>query len=174
MNHNKLENSSRDGNTRPLYLPPGFPCGLAGKESACSAGDLGLIPGSGRSPGEGKGYSLQYSGLENSMDCIIHGVAKSQTWLSNFHSLICLPPEKLVCRSRSNRTRHGTMDWFQVGKGVGQGCILSPCFFNFYAEYIMWNAGLDKALAEIKIAGINTVTSDMQMTPPLWQKVKRS
>ena len=79
MNHNKLENSSRDGNTRPLYLPPGFPCGLAGKESACNAGDLGLIPGLGRSPGEGKGYSLQYSGLENSMDCIIHGVAKSRT-----------------------------------------------------------------------------------------------
>ena len=79
MNHNKLENSSRDGNTRPLYLPPGFPCGLAGKESACNAGDLGLIPGSGRSPGEGKGYSLQYSGLENFMDCIIHGVAKSRT-----------------------------------------------------------------------------------------------
>ena len=56
-----------------------FPCGSAGKESACSAGDPGLIPGSGRSTGEGKGYPLQYSGLENSMDCIVHGVAKSQT-----------------------------------------------------------------------------------------------
>jgi len=54
----------------------GFPCGSAGKESACSAGD-GLIPGLGRSPGEGKGYPLQYSSLENSMDCIVHGVAKS-------------------------------------------------------------------------------------------------
>ena len=61
------------------FLYKGFPCGLAGKESACNAGDLGLIPGSGRSPGEGKGYSLQYSGLENFMDCIIHGVAKSRT-----------------------------------------------------------------------------------------------
>ena len=57
----------------------GFPDGSAGKESACSMGDLGLIPGLGRSPGEGKGYPHQYSGLENSMDCIVHGVTKSQT-----------------------------------------------------------------------------------------------
>ena len=57
----------------------GFPCGSAGKESACIVGDLGLIPRWGRFPGEGKGYPLQYSGLENSMDCIVHGVAKSQT-----------------------------------------------------------------------------------------------
>ena len=63
----------------------GFPGGSDGKESACNVGDLGLIPGLGRSPGEGKGYPLQYSGLENSMDCIVHGVAKSQTGLSNFH-----------------------------------------------------------------------------------------
>ena len=56
-----------------------FPCGLAGKESACNVGDLSSIPGLGRSPREGKGYPLQYSGLENSMDCIVHGVAKSWT-----------------------------------------------------------------------------------------------
>ena len=64
---------------------PGFPCGSAGKESACYSEDLGSISGLGRSPGDGKGYPLQYSGLENSMDCIAHGVAKSQTWLSDFH-----------------------------------------------------------------------------------------
>ena len=64
----------------------GFPCGSAGKESACSAGDLGSIPRLGRSPGEGKSYPLQYSGLENSIDCIVHGVPKSQTRLSDFHS----------------------------------------------------------------------------------------
>ena len=63
----------------------GFPGGSAGKESACKARDLGSVPGLGRSPAEGKGYPLQYSGLENSMDCVVHGVAKSQTWLSNFH-----------------------------------------------------------------------------------------
>ena len=63
----------------------GFPCCSAGKESACNGGDLGLIPGLGRRPEEGNGYPLQYSGMENSMDCIIHGVAKSQTRLSAFH-----------------------------------------------------------------------------------------
>ena len=66
--------------------------GSAGKESTCNAGDLGSIPGLGRSPGGGKGYPLQYSGLENSMDCIDHGVTKSQTQLSNFHFPSTHPP----------------------------------------------------------------------------------
>ena len=67
-----------------------------------------------------------------------------------------LPPEKSVCRSRRTvRTGHGTTDWFQIGKGVFQGSILSPCLFNLYAEYIMQNARLDKAQAGIKIAGRN-------------------
>ena len=65
-------------------------------------------------------------------------------------------------------------DWLQIGKGVRQGCILSPCLFNFYAEYIMRNAGLEEAQAGIKIAGEISITLDMQMTPPLWQKVKRN
>ena len=63
-----------------------FPGGSAGKESACSVGDLGSIPGLGRSPGEENGYPLQYSDLENSMDCILHGVAKSWTHVSDFHT----------------------------------------------------------------------------------------
>ena len=62
-----------------------FPGGSAGTESACNVGDLGLNPGLGRSPGEGKGYQPQYSGLENSMDSIVHGVTKSWTLLSDFH-----------------------------------------------------------------------------------------
>ena len=62
-----------------------FPGGSADKESACNEGDLGLIPGLGRSPGEGKSYPLQYFGLENSMGCIVHGVSKSRTRLSDFH-----------------------------------------------------------------------------------------
>ena len=62
-----------------------FPSGSAGKESACNVGDLSLIPGLGRSPGEGKGYPVQYSSLENSKDCIVHGVAKSGTRLGDFH-----------------------------------------------------------------------------------------
>ena len=70
---------------RPPSGDPSFPGGSAGKESACNEGDLGLVPGLGRYPGEGKGYPLQYSGLENSMDCIVHGVTKSRTQLSDFH-----------------------------------------------------------------------------------------
>ena len=72
---------------RLIYLLQGFPGGSAGKESAHNAGGLGSIPGLGRSPGEGKGYPLQYSGLENSMDYIVLGAAKSQTRLSDFHLL---------------------------------------------------------------------------------------
>ena len=72
-------------------------------------------------------------------------------------------PDHLTCHLRNLyagqeatvRTRHGTMDWFQIGKGVCQGCILSPCLFNFYAEYIIQHAGLDEAQAGIQIAGIN-------------------
>ena len=71
----------------------GFPYGSAGKESTCNVGDLGLIPGLGRSPGEGKGYPLQYSGLENSMDCIAHGITKSRTQLSDFPFLFSLVAE---------------------------------------------------------------------------------
>ena len=67
----------------PEFL--GFPCGSEGKESTCNMGDLGSIPGLGRSPGEGNGYQLQYSGLENSMNCIVHGVTKNRTQLSDFH-----------------------------------------------------------------------------------------
>ena len=63
----------------------GLPCGSAGKECVCNVGDLGSIPGLGICPGEGKGYPLQHSGLENSMNCIVHGVAKSWTQLSHFH-----------------------------------------------------------------------------------------
>ena len=72
------------------------------------------------------------------------------------------------------RTGHGTTDWFQIGKEVHQGCILSPCLFNLYAEYIMRNTGLKKHKLESRLPGEISITSDMQMTPPLWQKVKRN
>ena len=72
------------------------------------------------------------------------------------------------------RTAHGTTDCFQIRKGVYQGCVLSPCLFNLYAEYIMRNAGLDEAQAGVKIAGEISITSDMQMTPFLWQKAKKN
>ena len=73
----------RDRLPTPAFL--GFPGDSAGKESTCNEGDLGSIPGLRRSPGEGNSYSLQYSGLENSMDCIVHGAPKSRTQLSDFH-----------------------------------------------------------------------------------------
>ena len=114
----------------PMSVYFGFPCGSAGKKSAYNVEDLGSIPGLGWCPGEGRGYPLQYSGLENSMDCIVHGVSKSWTQLSDFHFLLywlcqslwlCgspqtaenssidgntrppdVPLEKSVCRSESN------------------------------------------------------------------------
>ena len=79
-----------------------------------------------------------------------------------------LPPENLYEGQEATvRTGIGTTDWFQIGKGVHQGCILSPCLFHFYAEYIMRNAGLDEAQARIKTAGRNIIstTADMQMIP---------
>ena len=88
--------------------------------------------------------------------------------------LTCLLRNLYAGQEATVRTGHGTTDWFQIGKGVRQGCILSPCLFNFYAEYIMRNAGLEEAQTGIKIAGEISVTSDMQMTPPLWQKVKKN
>ena len=87
-------------------------------------------------------------------------------------------PDHLTCLLRNLysgqeatvRTGHGTTDSFQIGKGVRQGSILSPCLFNLYAEYVMRNAGLEEA----RLPGEISITSDMQMTPPLWQKVKRN
>ena len=86
-----------------------------------------------------------------------------------------LPPENLYAGQEATvRIGHGTIDWFQIGKGVHQGCILSPYFFNLYAEYLMLNAGLDEAQAGINVAGRICRFSDMQITPLLWQKVKRN
>ena len=72
----------------------GFPGGASGKKASCDAGVLGSIPGLGRSPGEGNGYPLQYSGPENSMDCIVHEVAKSQTQLNDLHFCLVVDPSR--------------------------------------------------------------------------------
>ena len=76
-----------------------------------------------------------------------------QRW--EYQTLTCLLRNLYAGQEATVRTGHGTTDWFQIGKGVGQGCILSTCLFNIYAEYIMWNAGLDEARAGIKIASRN-------------------
>ena len=88
--------------------------------------------------------------------------------------LICLLRNLYAGQEATVRTGHGTTDRFQIGKGVRQGCILSPRLFNLYAEYIMRNAGLEEAQAGIKIAGEISIPSDTQMTPPLCQKVKKN
>ena len=88
--------------------------------------------------------------------------------------LTCLLRNLYADQEATVRTGHGTTDCFQIGKGVLQASILLPCLFNLYAEYIMRNVGLEEAQAGIKIAGEISITSDMQMTPPLWQKVKRN
>ena len=91
--------------------------------------------------------------------------------------LTCLLRNLYAGHKATVRTRHGTTDWLQTGKGVCQGCILSPCLFNLHAEYIMQNAGLDEAQTGIKIArrNINNLRyADDPMTPPLWQKVKKN
>ena len=88
--------------------------------------------------------------------------------------LTCLLRNLYAGQEATVKTGHGTTDGFQIGKGVRQGCILSPCLFNLYAEYIMRNTGLEEAQAGIKMSGEISITSDMQMTPPLWQKVKRN
>ena len=85
--------------------------------------------------------------------------------------LTCLLRNLYAGQEATVRTRHGTTDWFQIGKGLHQGCILSSCLFNLYAEYIMRNAGMDEAQAGIKLGKIS-ITSDMQMTPSLQQKAK--
>ena len=87
--------------------------------------------------------------------------------------LTCLLRNLCAGQEATVKTGHGT-DWFQIRKGVHQVCILSPCLFNLHAEYIMKNAGLDEAQAGIKIAKRNIIISDTQMTPPLWQKVKKN
>ena len=89
-------------------------------------------------------------------------------------------PDHLTCLLRNLysgqgatvRTGHGTTNWFQIGKGVHQGCILSPCLFKLYEEYIMRNIGVNEAQLESRLLGEMSITSDTQMTPPFWQKAK--
>ena len=83
--------------------------------------------------------------------------------------LTCLLRNLYAGQEAAVRTGHGTTDWFQIGRGVCQGCILSHCLFNLCAEYIMRNAGLEETQLESRLLGEISITSDMQMTPRLWQ-----
>ena len=88
--------------------------------------------------------------------------------------LTCLLRNLYAGQRATVRTGLGTTDWFQIGKGVCQGFILSPCLFNLYADYFMRNAGLEEHKLESRLPGEISITSDKWMTPPLWQKVKRN
>ena len=114
-----------------------------------------------------------FTDYAKAFDCLDHsklwkilkemGIPNHLTWpLRNLHA----------GQEATVRTGHGTTDWFQIGKEVRQRCMLSPCLFNLYAGYIMRNARLDEAQLESILLGEISITSDMQMTPPLWQKVK--
>ena len=115
----------RDRVPTPVFL--GFTCGSSGKESACNAGDLGSVPGLGRSPGEGKGYPLQYSGLENFVDYIIHGVIKSQTRLSDFHTWTLCVFHKLVSTQEKS---------YQINMWNGCKIIVYPDLVDVLAKNI--------------------------------------
>ena len=116
-------------------------------------------------------YFIDYA---KALDCVDHNkVWKILKEMGIPDLLTCLLRNLYAGQEATVRAEHETADWFQIGKGVRQGCILSPCFFNLYAEYIIRNAGLDEAQGGIKIAGRNINTSYTQMTPPLWQKAKR-
>ena len=88
--------------------------------------------------------------------------------------LTCLLKNLYAGQEATVRTGHGITDWFQIGKGVRQGCILSPCLFNLCAEYIKQNAGLDEAQTGIRLQEEISINSDMHITPSLWQKVRRN
>ena len=88
--------------------------------------------------------------------------------------LTCLLRNMYAGQEGTVRTGHGTTDWFQIGKGVRQGCILSPCLLDLYAEYITAMPGWMYHKLESRLPGEISITSDMQMTPPLWQKMKKN
>ena len=120
-----------------------------------------------------KNIYLCYIDYAKAFDCVDHNkLWKILKEMGIPDHLTCLLRNLYAGQEETVRTGHGTTDWFQIGKGVRQHCVLSPCLFNFYAEYIMRNARLDEAQLESRLLGEISITSNMQMTPPLWQKTK--
>ena len=111
----------------------------------------------------------------NAFDCVDHNkLWKILKDMGRPDHQTCLLRNLYAGQEATVRTGHGTTNWFQIRKGVHQGCRLSPCLFNLYAEYIMRNAGLDEHKRESRLPGEISITSDMQLTPPLWQKEKKN
>ena len=120
-------------------------------------------------------WTLIFTGCLQMLDCVDH----SKLWkilkeMGIPDYVTCLLRNLYAGQKATVRTGHGTTHWFQIGKGGHHSCILSPCLFNLYAEYIMRNAGLEEAQDATRLPGEISITPDMQMTPPLWQKVKRN
>ena len=116
---------------------------------------------------------LCFINYAKAFDCVYHNkLWKILQEMEISDHFTCLLRNLYDSEEATVRIRHGTVDLFHIGKGVHQGYIRSPCLFNFYTEYIMQNAGLNEAQAGTKIAWRKLIISDMQLTPPLWQKVK--
>ena len=136
---------------------------------------LPISAGSSKKQESSEKHLFLFHWLHQSFDCVDHNkLWKILKEMGITDHLTCLLRNLHAGQEATVRTGHGTRDWFQIGKRVRQGCILSPCLFNSYAEYLMRNAGLEEAQAGIRLLGEISITSDMQMTPPLWQKVERN
>ena len=115
-----------------------------------------------------KNFYFCFIDYAKAFDCVDHNkLWKILKEMGIPDHLTCLLRNLYAGQEATVRTGKGTTDWFQIGKGVRQGCILSPCLFNLYVEYIMRNAGLEEAQAESSLSGEISITSDVQMTPPL-------
>ena len=121
-----------------------------------------------------KNIYLCFIDCAKAFDCVDHNkLWKILQEMGIPKHLTCLLRNLYAGQEATVRSGHGTTDWFQMGKGVRQGCVLSPCLFNLYAEYIMRDSGLEEAQAGIKIAGRNIKNLRYAVTAPLWQKTKR-
>ena len=136
-------------------------------------------------PTSARSWKKQESSRKASISALLTMPKPSTVWITTNWKILreMEIPDHLTCLLRNLysgqeatvRTGHVTTDWFQIGKGVvHQGCILSPWLFNLYAEYTMRNARLEKHKLESRLPGEISITSDMQMTPPLWAQVKRN
>ena len=131
--------------------------------------------GSYKKQGNSRSTYFCFIGYTKAFDCVDHNkLLKILKEMGIPDHLTCLLRNLYRGQQTGVRTGHGTMDWFQIEKGIYQGCILSPCLFNLYAEYIMQMVGWMKHKLESRLLGEISITADMQMIPPLWQKAKRN
>ena len=131
--------------------------------------------GSYKKQGNSRSTYFCFIGYTKAFDCVDHNkLWKTLQEVGMPDHLTCLLRNLYRGQQTRVRTGHGTMDWFQIEKGIYQGCVLSPCLFNLYAEYIMQMVGWMKHKLESRLLGEISITADMQMTPPLWQKAKKN